>query len=40
MVQGKHYSFCTDLDGSNTHLPWGDTDLKVYISPISKACGG
>ena len=27
----------TDLDGSNSHLPWGNTDLPMYISPISKA---
>ncbi|CAL1146598.1 unnamed protein product [Cladocopium goreaui] len=37
MISGKHYLFCTDLDGSNSHLPWGNTDLPMYISPISKS---
>ncbi|CAK9035132.1 unnamed protein product, partial [Durusdinium trenchii] len=36
MTPGKHYSFCTDLDGSNTYLPWGNADLPIYISPVNK----
>ncbi|CAK9078729.1 Hypothetical protein (Fragment) [Durusdinium trenchii] len=36
MTPGKHYSLCTDLDGSNTHLPWGNADLPIYISPVNK----
>lgn len=27
----------TDLDGSNSHLPWGNSDLPIYISPITQA---
>eukprot|EP00434_Breviolum_minutum_P028026 symbB.v1.2.024794.t1/scaffold2372.1/size80857/4 len=37
MTSGKHYLFCTDLDGSNSHLPWGNSDLPIYISPITQA---
>ncbi|CAJ1359317.1 unnamed protein product, partial [Effrenium voratum] len=35
MIPGKHYSFCTDLDGSGS-LPWGNSDLPVYASPVTK----
>jgi len=37
MTSGKHYLFCTDLDGSNSHLPWGNSDLPIYISPITQS---
>ncbi|CAE8599504.1 unnamed protein product, partial [Polarella glacialis] len=34
LVTGQHYRFCTDLDGAATTLPYGDTSMVIYASPV------
>lgn len=35
LVVGKQYRFCVDVDGTATVIPFGDTILMVYVTPIS-----
>ena len=34
---GVHYKLCVDKDGANGPLTYGDTKLRVYVSPVTSA---
>jgi hypothetical protein len=35
LVVGRQYRFCVDVDGPETTISFGDTQLMIYVSPIS-----
>ncbi|CAK9038656.1 Hypothetical protein (Fragment) [Durusdinium trenchii] len=37
LVPGEEYLICLDLDGLGKPMPYGDTGLRTYVSPVTSA---